>query len=139
MRISIGLVFSLVALSACTSVLGEHAAEIHSDHAHAHGDECGHVKVWHADHWDYLHDGHLHALHDEHADEHILGVTAENPNGEAPLDPALHAAHAHVAEKDEHQMVRHGDHMDFIHDGRLHFVHGDHVDDHGPVTIKENG
>ena len=36
-------------------------------------------------------------------------------------------------------MIRHGDHMDYIHDGHLHHVHGDHVDDHGPVTIEANG
>jgi hypothetical protein len=32
-------------------------------------------------------------------------------------------------------MVQHGAHMDFIHDGRLHSVHGDHTDDHGAVTL----
>lgn len=72
-----GLLFA--GLSACAVAPKDHAAEVHQDHAHVHGDGCGHARVWHNDHWDYLHDGHL------------------------------------------------------------HFVHGDHVDDHGPVTIEANG
>ena len=123
---------------ACAVAPGEHDAAIHSDHSHVHGDNCGHVKVWHVDHWDYLHDGHLHFVHDGHVDEHVLGVTEANPAGEAPMDPALHAEHMH-GEGDMHLMVPHGDHMDYIHDGHLHYVHGDHVDDHGPVTFEENG
>jgi hypothetical protein len=33
------------------------------------------------------------------------------------------------------EVVSHGDHQDFIVDGRLHHAHGDHCDDHGPVKI----
>ncbi|MEM8876680.1 MAG: hypothetical protein AAGD23_02295 [Pseudomonadota bacterium] len=29
-----------------------------------------------------------------------------------------------------HTAVRHGDHIDYIHDGHLHHPHGDHVDEH---------
>ncbi len=39
-------------------------------HAHEHGQECGHSPVPHDDHVDYLHDGHLHAAHGSHYDEH---------------------------------------------------------------------
>jgi hypothetical protein len=42
----------------------------HSDHAHVHGEGCGHEAVLHGDHVDYLHDGHRHAPHDGHYDEH---------------------------------------------------------------------
>ena len=28
-------------------------------HKHKHKDDCGHTKVKHNDHYDYLHDGHL--------------------------------------------------------------------------------
>ena len=132
----LGAAFATVA--ACAVAPAEHTADIHQDHAHVHGENCGHAKVWHVDHWDYLHDGHLHFVHDGHVDEHSLEVTAENPAGEAPLDPALHADHMH-GEADTHLLVRHGDHYDYIHDGRLHYVHDDHVDDHGPVTVEENG
>jgi ethanolamine utilization protein EutQ (cupin superfamily) len=31
--------------------------------------------------------------------------------------------------------VPHGDHIDYIVDGRLHHVHDGHCDDHGPVEI----
>ena len=40
------------------------------DHAHVHGDDCGHRAVEHGDHIDYVHDGHRHAPHGEHYDEH---------------------------------------------------------------------
>ena len=42
----------------------------HPDHAHVHGDGCGHVAVPHDDHVDYVHDGHRHAAHDGHWDDH---------------------------------------------------------------------
>lgn len=128
---------TVASLTACAIAPAEHTADIHQEHAHVHGDNCGHARVWHVDHWDYLHDGHLHFAHDGHVDEHVLEVTADNPAGESPLDPSLHADHMH-GEGDSHFMVPHGDHMDFIHDGRLHYVHGDHVDDHGPVRVEEN-
>jgi hypothetical protein len=31
--------------------------------------------------------------------------------------------------------VPHGDHFDYLVDGRLHHRHGDHCDDHGPITV----
>jgi hypothetical protein len=31
--------------------------------------------------------------------------------------------------------VQHGAHVDYIHDGHLHHLHGDHADDHGPVKL----
>ena len=48
-------------------------AETHAEHTvdeHAHGDDCGHQKIEHGDHVDYVHDGHRHAVHGEHYDEH---------------------------------------------------------------------
>lgn len=128
---------AIAVLGACAVAPEAHDAAIHNDHAHVHGDDCGHAKVWHVDHWDYLHEGHLHFVHDGHVDDHVLEVSDDNPASEAPLDAALHAEHMH-GEGDGHMMVPHGDHMDHVHDGHLHYVHGDHVDDHGPVTIEEN-
>src|SRR5579859_2489786 len=29
-----------------------------------------------------------------------------------------------------HTAIRHGDHLDYAHDGHLHHPHGDHVDEH---------
>jgi zinc transport system permease protein len=39
-------------------------------HAHEHGENCGHPAVQHEGHVDYLHGGHLHAPHGGHYDEH---------------------------------------------------------------------
>lgn len=36
------------------------------------------------------------------------------------------------------KQVPHGDHIDYIVDGRLHHPHGDHCDDHGPVEVIKN-
>jgi zinc transport system permease protein len=43
---------------------------VSSGHPHAHDPACGHAKVEHGDHVDYVHDGHLHAAHGDHWDEH---------------------------------------------------------------------
>ena len=55
--------------------------EIHENHSHEHGPNCGHVAVQHGDHVGYLHDGHLHCAHDDHYDEHVIEVSDTNPNG----------------------------------------------------------
>lgn len=34
-----------------------------------------------------------------------------------------------------HPRVIHGDHVDYLVNGRLHFPHGMHCDDHGPFVI----
>jgi hypothetical protein len=43
-----------------------------SGHApgHVHGPSCGHERVPHGDHLDYLVDGHLHHAHGQHCDHH---------------------------------------------------------------------
>lgn len=47
----------------------------HEGHSHLHGKNCGHKKVSHGDHSDYLHDGHYHHAHHGQAHDHgiILG------------------------------------------------------------------
>ena len=34
-----------------------------------------------------------------------------------------------------HTGVKHGDHVDYLHDGHLHHPHGDHCDNHGPLEL----
>ena len=34
-----------------------------------------------------------------------------------------------------HPKITHGDHIDYIVEGHLHHVHGNHCDDHGPILI----
>lgn len=112
----------------------------HLDHSHAHGSDCGHTALAHDGHVDYLHNGHLHHMHDGHVHEHVLAVTAANPADHALAGRVEgHGEHLHTADEADHPRVQHGDHFDFIHNGTLHHVHGDHVDDHGPVTLVRAG
>lgn len=111
---------------------------IHNGHDHAHAADCGHLAVEHEGHVDYVHDGHLHMAHGDHVDEHVISVSTNNPASEAlvaRVDAKGHKHGAGGATPEPHQMVQHGDHFDFVHDGRLHFVHGDHVDDHGALKV----
>jgi hypothetical protein len=125
----------LVAMPLLASPLAAHEV-IHAGHeAHAHGAGCGHAAIDHAGHVDYLHDGHLHHGHDGHIDEHALEISATNPADEQLVTRVTSDDHAHGHKGEEHQMVQHGTHMDYVHDGRLHHRHGDHTDDHGPVKL----
>ena len=110
--------------------------KIHANHDHVHGPGCGHLAVAHDGHVDYLHDGHLHHSHEGHVDEHVLEVTAENPAGcSGRLDAVGHeAGHVH-GPGCGHPAVPHGDHVDYLVDGRLHHSHDGHCDDHGPVVL----
>jgi hypothetical protein len=112
------------------------AHSVHDNHSHRHGTGCGHQAVLHDDHIDYLHDGHLHHIHGDHIDEHALAVTSENPAACTP---------AHTCKEHEtghrhgtgcgHQAIPHGDHVDYVVGGHLHFAHGSHCDDHGAVRL----
>lgn len=106
--------------------------KIHGDHAHKHGPGCGHTAIEHNGHVDYLHDGHLHHMHGDHVDEHSVEVSDANPDGCRPLQGE--AGHKH-GPNCGHEAVPHGDHVDYLVDGRLHHPHGDHCDDHGPVKV----
>lgn len=52
--------------SACTD---GHVCQAHDD-THAHGADCGHERLPHGDHHDYLVAGHLHHVHEGHCDDH---------------------------------------------------------------------
>lgn len=109
---------------------------LHAGHdTHNHGQTCGHQALEHAGHVDYLHDGHLHHGHDGHFDEHTLDVSTANPEAEELSARVTTDDHAHGHAGEEHISVQHGAHVDFIHDGRLHHLHGDHTDDHGAVKL----
>ena len=105
--------------------------DIHANHPHQHGEDCGHVAVKHDGHVDYLHDGHLHhQREDGTVEEHRIDVSDVNPDGHTT--PIEHTGHVH-GDDCGHLAVPHGDHVDYLVDGRLHHPHGDHCDDHGPV------
>jgi len=106
--------------------------KVHENHPHQHGPNCGHTAVMHQGHVDYLHDGHLHHLHDGHVDEHVIEVSATNPDGCKPISGEKHK-HGPTC---GHEQVPHGDHVDYLVEGKLHHPHGDHCDDHGPLPVK---
>jgi len=108
--------------------------KVHENHDHQHGAGCGHVQVEHEGHTDYLHDGHLHHVHGDHVDEHVVAVDATNP------DQCTHGATGHEAghvhgSNCRHPAVPHGDHVDYLVEGRLHHPHDGHCDDHGPLKV----
>ncbi len=102
---------------------------VHEPHPHVHSEHCGHIRILHDGHVDYLHDGHLHYPHEGHYDEHVIAVSADNPDICAPI--VCQCGHDGCG----HPLVPHGDHYDYLVDGRLHHPHDDHCDDHGPVTV----
>lgn len=107
---------------------------VHPNHDHVHGPGCGHTRVRHDDHEGYLHDGHLHFQTAAGVvEEHVIEVNERNPDVCRPIvdhEPG----HVH-GPGCGHEPVPHGDHVDYLVDGRLHHVHGDHCDDHGPVDV----
>lgn len=110
-----------------------HEHETHPGHEHRHGDGCGHAAVQHDGHVDYLHDGHLHHPHEDHVDEHVVEVSAANPDGCTGAAGGHDGTHTHGAGCG-HDAVPHGDHTDYLVDGTLHHPHEDHCDDHGALA-----
>jgi hypothetical protein len=107
----------------------------HTEHKHRHSSGCGHRAVHHGDHVDYVHDGHLHHEHEGHVDECRIAVDTQNPKACTPG----HACPAHIKDHKHgpgcgHDIVPHGDHMDFLAEGHLHHQHDGHCDDHGPLA-----
>ncbi len=41
-----------------------------TEHTHKHHKNCGHERVKHGMHWDYIHDGNYHWPHKNHVDQH---------------------------------------------------------------------
>jgi len=105
----------------------------HVEHAHQHGEGCGHKVEKHGDHVDYEHEGHHHRGHDKHVDD------CEGPEHAGKKVDAHHKDHAHHHGKDcGHKMVKHGDHTDYEHDGHRHREHAGHVDECEDVSKSAN-
>ena len=108
----------------------------HEQHDHVHGPGCGHVGIEHEGHVDYVHDGHLHHPHGDHVDEHVIAISEQNPAGCTPSHQCDGHESGHVHGPGcGHEAIPHGDHIDYLVNGHLHHVHGDHCDDHGPITV----
>ena len=54
---------------------------------------------------------------------------------DAHIASASHEDHKH-SENCGHRAVQHGDHTDYLHDGRYHASHIDHYDEHGAPLAK---
>lgn len=102
---------------------------IHDHHQHTHNEHCGHIRIIHDGHIDYLHDGHLHHPHEDHYDEHVIAISDANP----AQCSAIECGCDHI--DCGHPLVPHGDHFDYLVNGRLHHKHGDHCDDHGMLQL----
>ena len=89
-------------------------AHTHDNHEHTHGEGCGHTRIQHGDHIDYLHDGHLHhQTKDGTVEEHIISVSATHPDQCTPthLCEGHDAGHVH-GPGCGHEAVPHGDHIE---------------------------
>lgn len=100
---------------------------IHTDHPHVHDAQCGHIRVRHEGHTDYLYEGHLHFAQEAGGyEEHVIAESLLNPTGCTPVScPGDHQ---------RQEAVPHADHTDYLVAGHLHHPHGDHCDDHGPLS-----
>jgi hypothetical protein len=94
------------------------------------------IAVIHNGHTDFLQDGHLRHVEGDHVNEHVLDVSAQNPDRCTADQPAAghDASHVHGAGCG-HEAIPHGDHVDYLVNGRLHHPHGKHCDDHGQVKL----
>jgi len=85
-----------------------------------------------------VHDGHLHHPAGGRVEEHRIEVSERNPERCTPEHECAHRAeHGGGHGRHHHPAIPHGDHVDYLHEGRLHHHHGDHCDDHGPVEVVE--
>lgn len=112
--------------------MSSHSA--HKDHPHVHGENCGHKVIFHNGHQDYLHDGHLHRPQNGHADECKISDDTKNPSRCTPKHNCNEHSDSHIhGLKCGHEMIPHGDHLDYLVGNHLHHPHGNHCDHHGTI------
>ena len=93
---------------------------------HQHGPGCGHTAIKHKDHIDYLVDGSLTHVENGKTVKHVIEVSDANPSQCRTVDCEGHSGA---------KQVPHGDHLDFLINGKLHHKHKDHCDDHGSIAL----
>jgi hypothetical protein len=115
----------LIAFVAGSSVTFASAKVEHKSHeSHKHGENCGHAAIKHNDHVDYMHDGHFHNTTSAgKVVEHKVRVAASKDHVKAPAENG----HTHGVNCG-HERIEHGEHSDYVVDGNVHHVHGDHCD-----------
>ncbi|PWU18406.1 MAG: hypothetical protein C5B49_07215 [Bdellovibrio sp.] len=99
--------------------------------AHQHGPQCGHKKIPHGNHTDYLNDE---GLLDCANGQHPVAISENNPDKCKPLASSKHVHDDGCG----HAKVMHGNHLDYLVDGRLEHPHGDHIDDHGQLEVEKD-
>jgi hypothetical protein len=103
---------------------------------HTHGPNCGHARVRHDGHQDYLQDGHLHHQEGSTVVEHVIAVSEINPERCTPDHRCAVAELGHQHGPGcGHEAVPHGNHTDYLVNGRLHHPHSGHCDDHGALAL----
>lgn len=105
--------------------------EIKEIHSHEHSIACGHTKIKHEGHIDYVHNGELHHKNNGDWVNCAISVSDKNP---AEDNSVLPCGCDHNKECG-HEMVPHGDHKDYLVNGRLHHVQDGKCYDHGPVAV----
>jgi hypothetical protein len=68
----------------------------------------------------------------DHVDEHMIAVSATNP---VHCTPEIRCSGHEHGPNCGHEAIPHGDHVDYLVNGRLHHTYGDQSDDHGPVLL----
>jgi hypothetical protein len=99
----------------------------HPNHSHQHGPNCGHTAV--------RHDG-MTAICTMCTEITSTSTssrsTSANPAQCTPQTRCPGHTHGPAC---GHEAIPHGDHVDYLVNGRLHRPHGDHCDDHGAVQL----
>jgi hypothetical protein len=115
----------LIAFVAGSSITFAATKVEHKSHeAHKHGENCGHAAIKHSDHVDYMHDNHFHnTAANGKVVEHKVRVAASKEHTKASAENG----HTHGVNCG-HERIEHGDHSDYVVDGNVHHVDGDHCD-----------
>ncbi len=119
------LVGTLFILTSCSMMGKGHNHDFTEHKEHAHAKKCGHESIKHGDHTDYVHDGQYHQV----MNNGKVAIHGTTKDGKGKLASSKHA-HQHK-QSCGHEKIKHGNHVDYIHDGEYHREHKGHVDLHG--------
>ena len=99
--------------------------------SHSHGEKCGHEKVKHGKHFDWV-NGNKYEF--QKGDKVVFHGFVKGHDAVRTIAAQEHDhghQHVHGAADCEHEKVVHANHVDYLHDGHFHAEHVDHIDEHG--------
>src|SRR3984893_13898091 len=103
----------------------------HPDHVHQHGPNCGHTAIRHDAHVDFMT-----AICTACTGIMLTSISSRSePRTPVHCTPEIRCSGHEHGPNCGHEAIPHGDHLDYLVNGRLHHTHGDHCDDHGPVQL----